>query len=145
MTNVNPETGIPYGYIRADSLHPDVVDELQRGADLHYEEACLEMSARIANAVDDFLSSRSAISVIEHALELFDHEDDEPVHEGEYEQVHYRTSWLGGALHVWVFSSPVTGHYQKCSPCVPGAGNLDCPDLDGIVCYDVPADWRVKE
>lgn len=67
---------------------------------------------------------------------------EEPIVEFEYEGVHGRTSWLGGALNLWIFESPHTGLYEECSPCVPGAGNLDQPDPDGVLTYDVPADWR---
>lgn len=57
-------------------------------------------------------------------------------------KVHYRTSWLGGALHVWIFLSPfTTDKARRASPCVPNAGILD--KLDGsVTAYDVPADWR---
>lgn len=143
MVNANPTTGVRYGYICANSLHPDVVDELQqRGVDICYQEACEELEAAICIAVGDFLSRRQAQKLVDYALEMFEHECDEPIHEGEYEGVRYRTSWLGGALNVWIFESPVVGNYAECSPCVPGAGNLDCPDLDGVICYDVPKEWR---
>lgn len=70
-------------------------------------------------------------------------EIEEPIIEGTYKDAHYRTSWLGGALNFWIFKSPVAGTYRLCSPCVPGAGNLDCPDIDGVLTYDVLPDWRV--
>lgn len=70
---------------------------------------------------------------------------DEPVHEGELQGVKYRTSWLGGALNLWVFESPFTGNFRECSPCVPGAADLDNPDNAGVTGYDVPPDWRWKE
>lgn len=143
MVNANPTTGVRYGYISADSLHPEVLDELQqRGVNICYQEACEELEAAIRMAVGDFFSRRETQALVDYALEIFEYECDEPIHEGEYEGVHYRTSWLGGALHVWIFESPETGHYAECSPCVPGAGNLDCPDLNGVACYDVPKGWR---
>ena len=67
---------------------------------------------------------------------------DEPTIEGECEGVKYHISWLGGAPLLWVFESPYTGLYRRCSPCVPGAGDLNSPDEDGSLCYDVPPDWR---
>lgn len=70
---------------------------------------------------------------------------DEPTIEGEYEGVKYMISWLGGAPLLWVFRSPYTGSYAQCSPCVPGAGDLETPDEYGVVCYDVPPDWRRDE
>lgn len=68
---------------------------------------------------------------------------DEPIIEGTYQGVSYQTSWLGGALNFWIFESPVVNRFDLCSPCVPGAGNLHCPNPDGHEAYDVPAEWRV--
>ena len=146
LPNRNPETNIRYGYISAQSLHPDVIDELQSvGLDVHWEDFKTETYAAMRNLLSDYFSVRAINAAHEAAIEEADFYDDEPVHEGEYEGVRFRTSWLGGALHVWVFDSPHTGMYQECSPCVPGAGNLDCPDPDGVLTYDVPAEWRVSD
>lgn len=147
MVNANPTTGVRYGYISADSLDSEILDELLYGSqavDVRYRDACEDLEASVRNATEDFLSRSQQRALIDYALELFELECDEPIHEGEYQGVRYRTSWLGGALHVWVFESPVVGNYAECSPCVPGAGNLDCPDLEGVVCYDVPEDWRMR-
>lgn len=146
MVNANPTTGVRYGYISADSLHPEVLDKLQYGrqaTDLRYKNFKTEVYAAMRATLADWLSKQAIDAAFDAAMEYAEFNDDEPIHEGEYELVKYRTSWFGGALHVWIFESPETGHYAECSPCVPGAGNLDCPDLDGVVCYDVPSDWRV--
>lgn len=150
MHNRNPETGVRYGYISANSLHPDLVDYLQiQGRDVHWEDARAELIANFTygNIDDEDLESLEDYDdELERRLENLAEGwyDDEPIHEGELDGVKYRTSWLGGALHVWIFESPVIGNYQECSPCVPGAGNLDCPDLDGVPTYDVPKEWRYE-
>lgn len=148
MANANPTTGVRYGYISANSLDSEILDELQYGmqaVDAHFEELQTEIEEALSSVLSKYLYDKWEIEdVIDLAIEHVGNNwhEDEPVHEGEYEGVRYRTSWLGGALNVWIFDSPVTGHYAECSPCVPGAGNLDCPDLDGVVCYDVPKEWR---
>ena len=145
MVNANPTTGIRYGYISANSLRPEVLYELLYGrqaTDLSYENFKTEVYAAMRAGLDDWLSVRAIDAAFDAAIEEAEFNCDEPIHEGEYEGVRYRTSWLGGALNVWIFESPETGHYAECSPCVPGAGNLDYPDLDGVVCYDVPKEWR---
>ena len=145
MTNTNPETGIRYGIISANSLCPSVFDELCYGPqakDVRYEDACSDLASVIEASVSDFLSRGQTRTLIDYALEMFEHECEEPIYEGVYEGVRYSTTWIGGAIHVWVFESPETGHYAECSPCVPYAGNLDCPDPEGVVCYDVPSGWR---
>lgn len=147
MTNINPKTGIAYGYISAQSLDNDVVDNLMYGSqaiDLSYEPALdeymeeqktawIELEGNLNNFPYDDLEEEFA-----HTYET----SDEPIIEGELDGVKYRTSWLGGALNFWIFESPHVGHFQQCSPCVPGAANLDQPCEDGIKGYDVPAGWR---
>lgn len=78
---------------------------------------------------------------------------DEPTIEGTYECVKYRISWLGGAPLLWVLEGPVGYCNQLCSPCVPGAGDLDSGFATGEVpndctvhtCYVLPQGWVAKE
>ena len=178
MTNTAPN-GIRYGYISAQSLNMELVDQLLYGSqavDLSYQWASreyraeaeraaetLEEEVRIAAAELDYalLSNDNLMKkMVEEAYHKAGHGDrdefigayieqqldgwycEEPSIEGEYEGVKYQSSWLGGALNVWIFESPHTGRFAECSPCVPGAGNLDRPDADGVLTYDVPPDWR---
>lgn len=155
MTNTNPKTSIRYGYIRADSLRYDVLDELQFGSqarDVHWEEALYDLRSDFASILRDWHLDEAFVArfandcVDEVSDEIGNHwYDDEPIHEGELEGVKYRTSWLGGALNVWIFESPFTDVFQECSPCVPGAGNLNCPDKEGVLTYDVPLAWRADD
>lgn len=175
--NINPETGIAYGYIAANSLDSEVIDTLMYGSqakDLTFEqykkdlpkldilkgwdvEIVKNLRTGAYGWIDlgdkdfslNFLTEEDAI---EEALARYgddlpqslidDYQPDEPEIEGEYEGVHYRTSWLGGALNFFIFSSPhITDKARMASPCVPNAGILDT--LDGsVTSYDVPADWR---
>jgi len=182
MTNIDPETGIRYGYIRADSLDPDLVHELMyvHGTDLSLRLAVDQLvsdTERRADVIEEqvhdglievdyhITSDPEYERILEDRIESgykalgYNDRDDfvrcaveretedlcieEPIIEGRYQDTFYRTSWLGGALNFWIFKSPVAGTYQLCSPCVPGAGNLDCPDIDGVLTYDVLPDWRV--
>ena len=84
---------------------------------------------------DEFIEFR--LDEMNNNLEI-----DEPVIEGVYEDVHYCINWLGGAIIVFVTESPFKTHAAACSPCVPGAGDLDNLHAEGVECYDVPTDWR---
>ena len=44
---------------------------------------------------------------------------------------------------LWVFHSPVTEKVKFCSPCVPGAGDLNNPCENGIEAYSLPKDCLV--
>lgn len=146
--NTNLKTGIRYGIIRASSLDPEVIDEIQsKGRDVHYEEALKELDSAISYACREYLCSGHIDEVVMLARELFDSDyngSDEPVHSFDLDGVKGQTTWLGGALMVWVFKSPFHEAYDLCSPCVPNCGNLDSRNPDGYQCYDVPADWRAE-
>lgn len=46
---------------------------------------------------------------------------------------------------LWVFKSPVIVECKFCSPCVPGAGNLDNQVSGGIKTYGLPTDCLYTE
>ena len=157
MPNYNPDTGIPYGTIYLHHLDSDLAQELwyTHGEDISYKNALEELREDVSaqmideeengecpiRSVDDFNDELDEI--VERRAEHI--QIDEPTIEGEYEGVKYMISWIGGAPLLWVFRSPFTGSYAQCSPCVPGAGDLETPDEYGVVCYDVPPDWRRDE
>lgn len=141
MPNYNPATGVPYGVIACQSLDAELVDELwyTHGTDLSYEEAVRELRNEVNAEVeageldeDDF---DSELDLRVERIQI-----DEPTIEGVYEGVQYHISWLGGAPLLWVFESPHINPHAQCSPCVPGAGDLDSEG--DVLCYDVPDDWR---
>ena len=152
MPNINVITGIPYGYIAAAALDPEIVDELLNGSgalDLSYQAALDEADERAsAEAAERGLDHGSPDwerFCARRTCELMDdYECDEPDIEGQYEGVTYATSWLGGALNFWIFESTATTfRARRASPCLPGAAILDT--LDGSEFgYDVPADWRAQ-
>lgn len=157
MTNTNPETGTPYGYISANALDPEVVQQLLYGSqarNLTDEHLLAEVEQEVeieAAELGYVCGSRDWEDFVEQEVvqRLDDINnsgcyDDEPAITGTYKGVSYATSWLGGALNFWVFESPcTTDKARRASPCVPGAAILDTLDGD-MFGYDVPADWRRK-
>jgi hypothetical protein len=118
--NTNPETGISYGYVAANDLDSDVVDELMYGRqviDRNYDDWCKEHDS------DDY------------------EQPDEPILEGALEGVVYRTSWLGGALHFFIFLSPHIVQGGVASMCVPNACILNKEGVGDATGYGVPSDW----
>lgn len=156
LVNTNPKTGIAYGYVAASVLDSDIVDQLMFGlhtTDLSYRAAVCELAVEHGwepadpdspdfDAAEDFIDTyaeqdRSILTCVE-GLEI-----EQPRVQGVYQQVSYESSWLGGALHFFIFDSPhKTDHASVASPCVPGAGILT-ELMDGsVTCYNVPPDWR---
>jgi hypothetical protein len=96
---------------------------------------------------------------VERELEQFSDmcQIEEPTIEGKLDGVKYHISWLGGAPILFVFEGPLGCAENLCSPCVPGAADLDSgftldtefeedyvPDT-GYSCYCVPREWIDKE
>lgn len=158
ITNVDPDNGVAYGYISAAALDPEIVDRLMHGpqaVDESFEQHFAEQRAIELRALQE--NEKTYLHLDEDALreQLRDQWDcDDSIVEGEidvvegeagvwpYEAVHYRSSWLGGALHFFILKSPfTTDRARRASPCVPNAGILDTLD-GGETAYDVPPHWR---
>jgi len=136
IANINPETGIAYGYISANSLDSDLVQELLYGPKAIDES--------YADAYRDAFPDNPESDADYAAVQAFNdsYECGESTISGELDGVTYRTSWLGGALNFFILKSPwTTDKARLASPCVPNAAILDT--LDGSVTgYNVPDDWR---
>lgn len=150
MVNVNEKTGIRYGIIASRSLEYWVIDEIQmNGTDVHWEEAVEDQRREVKRDVEwGSVSEEDFYKELDRRIEALSENfyDDEPVHEFDIKGVKGRTTWLGGALLVWVFESPYKTYAQLCSPCVPNCGDLDSlDDSTGELCYDVPPEWRREE
>lgn len=147
--NFNPKTGIAYGYISANSLDPEWVDTLMYSnfaVDLSYKEAENEhIQVRESEWLEDHDDLEDFDYGDEEAAFSESYEGYEPTITGTLEGVQYQSSWLGGALHFFIFESPHVDTFQVCSPCVPGAADLDSPSKSGIEGYDVPSDWRYPD
>lgn len=120
-----------------ESLTQEMVDEFDLGDDVRLDE------------VGDFLSDENIVEFVEEmfpdewqdVLENFD--DSELRKSGKVEGVKLSLSYLGGAPLLWVIESPRLVWCRPCSPCVPGAGDLDSPEEEGfgVQCYGLPKDW----
>lgn len=150
--NINPNTGIAYGYISANALDSDLVTELMHGGLDHTREAAYKEWRE--EKAHQLMASDLTIDGIDEARDRADclsyefsdsYEDYEPTVEGVYQDVHYLSSWLGGALNFFISHSPyTTDRARRASPCVPNAGILDTLDGD-VTSYDVPPSWRREE
>jgi hypothetical protein len=144
IANVDPDNGVAYGYIGAAALDPELVDELlynPLATDYTYDTALEEYLATERRA--EYEAGRFNFDRDFHENNFANqYEASEHIVEGEHDEVQYRSSWLGGALHFFILKSPfVTDYAGRASPCVPNAGTLD--NLTGSVkAYDVPFPWR---
>lgn len=156
MTNINPETGIRYGIISAQSIDDYIIDDIYRsGIDVTWAEARDEAEKEARAEAEDpeivtFTDPDDKERWIERRVDfMMDHlvgDIEEPVIAYEEDGVKVQTTWLGGAMMLWVFESPYTTKRSLCSPSVPGAVDLNSDEYeDGYEGYDVPSDWRRKD
>lgn len=148
-SNINPDTSVPYGYVAAAALDRDVVDILMDGnnATDHTWSSILIHAAQDNGYEGDDVEGAETYLNTEHGElldELMTDSCDEREVSGVYEDVHYMSSWLGGALNFFITLSPyITYQARLASPCVPNAGILDT--LDGeVMSYNVPNEWRYE-
>jgi hypothetical protein len=145
--NRDAETGIRYGIISQHSVNCYAMDDVYtHGEDVGYTAAIEELKDSLQKGFrhvmenlglkpdDDDLSDMA-----DNVMQDQDWERDESgPYAYEFEGLTVQTT---SDNNLWVFKSPVYTRAQFCSPCVPGAGNLDtfCPD--GPKTYCLAADW----
>ena len=129
MPNFNAKTGLPFGVVGINSLNGDVVDEI-------FSSAC-------DSALDVLLR--------DWREENPDTDDDvfwDELSDGDWEVsgdfcvdgIHGRLTCLGGGYIAFSYDGPPTNVRSYCSPCVPGAADIDSGDGE-ISCHGFPSDW----
>ena len=138
MPNYHPETGIAFGVASLNGLQDWVFDEFfYQGTNVSYEAAVDDWRAETGGGPDEDPPQDWCDS----------YEGDEECYELEYKDgMKLGLSYLGGAPLVWVFESDYVVNAPACSPCVPGAGDLDSRGASSggsVRCYGLPPEWKV--
>lgn len=149
--NVDPETGIRYGVISQHSIMPEAMDDFEQDYGAPTCGYCGNPATAFADVTSDTDEwERSKYACDDYACisceRVFDSSEvysDEPLGFS-YEGDGYV---LENCLDsdVFVFKSPYYTRAQFCSPCVPGAGNLDTPCEDGPMTYCLGLEWFEDE
>lgn len=77
--------------------------------------------------------------VPDYGEEPLDYDYAEPI-SWSYELDGIKAAYSANGSFLFVFKSPVVVRCNYCSPCVPGAGDLDNLNPDGIEAYGLPSD-----
>jgi DNA-directed RNA polymerase subunit RPC12/RpoP len=149
-TNLNAETGIRYGVISQHSINPDCLEDFEdEYGDPHCPKCGSEVPALTAeNDVDEELPQYSGgcadyiCVACGHTLDSQDVFPEERIGFS-YRKDGYKMSECLDS-DIFVYASPFYTWAQLCSPCVPGAGNLDNPmesGAGGAKTYCLGHDW----
>ena len=131
--NIDSKTGIRYGVISQRSVMPEAMDDFEPD---YGDPHCPECGDEI---LDDETKDNFCIKCNRQweSEEIWDMVESQGF---TYQQKGYSlTDCLDS--DIFILSSPYFTYAQFCSPCVPGAGNLDSPDMDGVKCYALGHDW----
>lgn len=147
--NRDSETGIRYGIISQNSLGDFAIDNVySNGEDVGFlaakEEMIDALKGAILRAMEDYgrMDDGTARDWAEHiadgdGFEWSDCDESGP-YELEADGYQLRTT---SDNNLWVIKSDFYTHAQFCSPCVPGAGNLDTHCPSGPKTYCLGHDW----
>ncbi|WNA15647.1 hypothetical protein XaC1_4 [Xanthomonas phage XaC1] len=160
MTNVNVSTGISYGVINANVIDGDVLHNISFGSN-SIDITMLSLRIDHAQSQEDINFVLPVISLSESANRFYNrvqealdatsidwdsfYTEHEEINSDVYSaivdgcEVLYSTD----SNTITVIDSPYTDKFARCSPCYPGAGDLNTRDNDGINTYTVPSDWIV--
>lgn len=142
-TNVSEEEAVAEAKAEAEADYEHLIEDADESINnsglIEYDrererEAWFEIKG-LAYDKEDF---------VERALSKFNdgfYGIDEPTITGTYEGVEYMISWLGGAPILFCLQSPILVRGLLCSPCVPGAVDLQHPCDGGEIGYGVLSDW----
>lgn len=155
LSNINPTTGIRFGAISGQSIHPEVLDELHSLAsnEVYHrlrDEREQQLRAELRSTfdrIDDDLVEQVIEMQLEAESEHGDFNDEEPSADIVHEGVSLNFGYLGGAVLLIIYDSPYTWVVESlCSPCVPNAANLDSAiDPDGYIAYAPANSWLATE
>ena len=132
MANFDEKTGISYGVISPHAINQDALNDLyNEGTDPHYENARQE----ILTAVSDFAGNSGLVISDEMQMQISDLLiDDMSDHyescgdgQCDYTDKDYTLHISGDNFGIFVIKSPYYTYCRKCSPCAPGAGDLNNP------------------
>lgn len=147
MANFDRETGIHYGAISQYSIMMEAMEDFEYIYDGPNCPKCGEDVESIPDNIEDFEGYEEAehemAEYVCHKCKYVFGSESAYAEESsgfKYEQDGYILTDLLDT-DIFVLRSPYYTYTQFCSPCVPGAGNLDNPMPDGVKTYALGHDW----
>jgi hypothetical protein len=129
MSNYDEKTGIHYGVISPNSICQETLSDLcGKSTDTIYEESKTDFTDSLKNILNDNGFSIGQIDeVLTPAIDCFNENYQNDNHGYEYEDTEYTLHISDDNFGIFVIRSPFYTFTKQCSPCAPGAGDLDSP------------------
>ncbi len=148
-SNINSKTGIRYGVISAHSVSSEALDDIfSQGRNLSHESAVEERKKEIEQAITNYVSDDRLKERVDEMWQIVEEEFSKGYTEDEdcylYEKDGYKIQTMSNG-NIMVLESPFVANCQFCSPCIPGAGNLDKPCDTGPNTYALGPEWFDEE
>jgi len=133
MPNYNTENGIRFGVISPHAINQDALNDIYtNGTDPYFEEGKKEFTFGLFYQISEYCKSQgihieeSEIdmdSIIQHWVDRYENPDGTM----DYSDKEYTLHVSGDNFGIFVMRSPYYTFCRPCSPCAPGAGDLDNP------------------
>jgi hypothetical protein len=131
MANYDEKTGMAYGVISPHAISFEALNDIyDQGTDPYYENAKEEFSTDLKTVLDRYGFSIGQIDeVLSPALDIFNESFESSCGDGQcdYSDKDYILHVSGDNFGIFVIKSPYYTYCRKCSPCAPGAGDLNNP------------------
>ncbi len=127
MTNYDEKTGIHYGVISPNSINQETLNDLcDRSVDTIYEESKKTFLNDLESFCEDHYLNFANIDK-DSFIDEFNQNYENDYHGYEYEDKEYSLHICDDNFGIFVIRSPFYTYTKQCSPCAPGAGDLDSP------------------
>jgi hypothetical protein len=153
MPNFDETTGIRYGVISPHSISSFALDDIyNNGTDTICESGKQELLDDIKQFCEDHYLKFDRINTDSFEDQYYEHYENSDG-QMDYSDNEYTLHVSGDNFGIFVMRSPYYTYCRGCSPCAPGAGDLDSPmtSYDGPIStnYDkalcLAPDWFDKE
>jgi hypothetical protein len=141
MPNFNEKTGIRYGVISPHSIGSWSLNDIyDQGTDPIYESGKNDILNDIKALCEEYNLDYERINTDSFIDEYSDNYQGNDSGIMDYSDSEYDLHISGDNFGIFVMRSPYYTYCRNCSPCAPGAGDLDNPiDVDGGVPRNEPS------
>ncbi len=140
MPNFDEKTGIRYGVISPHNISSFALDDIyQNGTDPIYEDGKKNFEDGLKEVIREFCDNNANLDIADNDIDIDrimdqwnDHYSGNESGIMDYSDSEYDLHVSGDNFGIFVMKSPYYTYCRDCSPCAPGAGDLNNPiNVDG--------------